>query len=185
MTQQTALFIFRLIWSLMLLVTLLYQALFEDWPRQHAGILANFIVVVPYLLVFGLYYLQGYVGSYNGNNLWRTGGAAVLAAGLCLYLAAHLSLRSNWSIMASVKQGNRLIHSGVYRYVRHPMYASMFLIVPGSGLLISNYLMLICLPLLAVIYYFRARQEEKLLSMHLSGYAAYMLKTRMFIPGVF
>jgi protein-S-isoprenylcysteine O-methyltransferase Ste14 len=185
MTQQTALLIFRLVWSLMLLVTVFYQALFEDWPRQRAGMLANFIVVVPYLLVFGLYFLQVYAGSYAGVSLSRIGGAAVLAAGLCIYLAAHLSLRSNWSMMASVKQGQHLVQSGVYSYVRHPMYASMFLIVPGSGLLISNYLMLISLPLIAVIYYFRARQEEKLLSIHLPGYAAYMLRTRMFIPGVF
>ena len=87
--------------------------------------------------------------------------------------------------MASIKKSHRLVKSGLYRYIRHPMFASMLLIVPGSGLLISNYLVIAFTPIVGAIYYIRAKKEEELLKEEFPEYNQYIKETKMFIPGIF
>jgi protein-S-isoprenylcysteine O-methyltransferase Ste14 len=185
MTQEVSLLIFRYSWSLLLFITVLYLILFEDWAKTKAGVVTNFIVIVPYLMVFGLYYIRDYIGTYEGTIALRITGATVLFCGMAIYIYSHFLLRGNWSIMASIKKSHQLVKSGLYRYIRHPMYASMLLIVPGSGLLISNYLMLVSTPIVGAIYYIRAKKEEELLTKNLPGYELYVQETKMFIPRVF
>jgi protein-S-isoprenylcysteine O-methyltransferase Ste14 len=184
MTPELSILIFRYTWSFLLIITTLYLMLFEDWPKARAAAITNVIVIVPYLIVFGLYYLRDAIGSYNGSAVSRIVGAALLFAGIMVYVSSHVSLRRNWSVMASIKERHTLVRTGLYRFVRHPMYASMLLIVPGSGMLISDYLMILCTPVVGLIYYFRARQEEALLAGNLPGYEAYVRKTKMFIPWI-
>ena len=184
MSQDIALAVFRYSWGLLLLITVVYSIIFEDWPQAKASLITNFIVTVPYLIVFGLYYLGGYAGTYGGNIGLRITGAVVLFCGMAVYISSHTSLQRSWSILASVKKTHCLVNTGLYRYIRHPMYASMFFIIPGSGLLISNYLMIISTPIIGLIYYLRAKKEEELLVKNLPGYEGYINETRMFIPGV-
>ena len=185
MTQDLALLMFRYSWTILLLITVLYQLLFEDLPKTKAGIIINFIVIVPYLTVFALYYIRDYIGSYEGIIALRITGAVVLFLGVAIYIHSHFLLRGNWSVMASIKKSHRLVKSGLYSYIRHPMFASMLLIVPGSGLLISNYLIIAFIPVVWAIYYIRAKREEELLKEEFPEYEQYIRKTKMFIPGVF
>ena len=184
MTHEIAVSIFKYSWSLLLLITIMVSIVYEDWPRARAGWVTNLIVAVPYLLVFGLYYLGKFTGTFTGNETGRITGAAMLFTGMAIYISSHFSLRRNWSILASVKKRHSLVKNGLYRYIRHPMYASMFLIVPGSGLLISNYLIIMVTPLIAFIYYLRAMKEETFLAENLPDYASYLKETRMFIPKI-
>lgn len=185
MTQQIALQIFRYSWSFLLLVTVLCLILYEDWPETRAGWIASLIVIVPYLLIFGCYYAREHVGSYSGTAYLRVAGASILFCGILTYLYSHLLLRRNWSVLASIRRRQQLVTTGLYAYVRHPMYSSMLLIVLGSGLMVSNYLMISCIPVIALIYYVRAKEEEKLLIINLPDYGSYMQRTKMFIPWLF
>src|SRR5687767_4747045 len=54
-------------------------------------------------------------------------GAAVMLAALWLFWRSHADLGRNWSVTLEVRKGHQLIRRGVYRRVRHPMYASIFL----------------------------------------------------------
>ena len=40
---------------------------------------------------------------------------------------AHADLGLNWSITLEMRKGHELIVHGVYRRIRHPMYAAIFL----------------------------------------------------------
>jgi len=48
-------------------------------------------------------------------------------------------LRTNWSITLEVREQHRLITHGVYRRVRHPMYASLQLYSVGQALALPNW----------------------------------------------
>lgn len=185
MSGEIAQWIFRCSWSLLLAVTILWLLLYEDRPKDKAGIVANLIVTVPYLTIFGLYYSGRLIGTFEGNTLWRVMGIAMILPGLALNIYCHFLLRRNWSVMASIKKSHRLVTAGPYKQIRHPMFASMLLIVPGSGLLVSNYLMIASTPIVWAIYYIRAKREEDLLRNEFPEYNQYINKTKMFIPRIF
>jgi len=186
MSERAGLFVFDLIWVILMATALLTKVISYDTKvRRRAGTITNLLIVIPFLLVFGLFYLGYYVGTYHGNALSRTIGALVGVIGLLINLMSHVYLRSNWSLSLSIKEGHELVITGLYHYVRHPIYSSMIIIVLGSGLLVDNYFILISTILVSIVYLIRARKEETILAEEFPEYREYASKTKMFIPGVF
>lgn len=185
MTEETALTIFKYSWGLLIFIAILAQILFEDKPKKKAGFVTNLSVVTPFIFVFGLFYLGAYFGSYDSTIITRVAGTVITVLGMISYVIAILFLRKNWSLSASIKEGQKLVRSGPYRCVRHPIYSSMILVFFGSGLLIGNYLILLCTPIVGVAYYMRARKEEALLNEEFPEYSEYTRETKMLIPGIF
>jgi protein-S-isoprenylcysteine O-methyltransferase Ste14 len=185
-TREFGLAAFSIVWIVLLAVAVLGQVLWQHGARRRgAGFAVDFLVFVPFIMIFALASLPPPVGRYQGNALSLAAGAVVAGGGLAMYLVAHLFLRGNWSISASVSEGQELITAGLYARMRHPMYSSMVLITLGSGLLTDNYLIIGAVVPVAAIYYLRAHKEEELLSLEFPGYPVYARQTRMFIPGVF
>lgn len=83
------------------------------------------------------------------------------------------------------KEHAQLITTGPYRYIRHPMYVS--LIIMMLGITFYNYHVLnffgVVMVIIAVIS--KARIEEKLLNNHFQNYNDYQRQTSRFIPGVY
>ena len=67
-------------------------------------------------------------------------GVAFLAAGLWLFWRSHADLGRNWSVTLELREDHGLITSGIYRRIRHPMYAALWLIVLAQPLLIHNWI---------------------------------------------
>ena len=115
--------------------------------------------------------------------------AVVLADVLVLlgYGLYILVIRENRyaSRIIEVEQGQRIITSGPYAIVRHPMYLAvldMLLFTPVA--LGSWWAMITVLPMIAILVA-RIRNEEQLLMKELEGYRDYMQITRYrLIPGV-
>src|ERR1043165_1465630 len=53
-------------------------------------------------------------------------GALLMLVALYLFWRSHADLAENWSVTLELRKGHRLVRNGVYRFVRHPMYASIF-----------------------------------------------------------
>jgi protein-S-isoprenylcysteine O-methyltransferase Ste14 len=186
MSERAALAVFGGTWSLLILLAVVAQAMsFADRAKRQAGLLTNLLVIASFVLVLGLFYLGRWFGTYAGSSAGRLAGAVLAVVGLGLYIAAHLYLRRNWSIAAVIIEGQSLVTAGPYRYVRHPMYTGMMVVVVGSGLLVSNYAILASIVPVAAAYYIRARREESLLMAEFPEYREYAARTKMFIPGVF
>lgn len=185
MTENAALVVFGVTWSLLILMAVVAQVMsFAERTKRQAGLITNLLIIVSFTLVLGLFYLGRWFGTYAGDAAARLAGAVLAAFGVGLYVAAHLYLRRNWSIAAAIVEGHRLVVAGPYRYVRHPMYTAMMLIVIGSGLLVSSYAILASIVPVAAAYYVRARREEAMLLAEFPEYRDYAARTRMFVPGV-
>jgi protein-S-isoprenylcysteine O-methyltransferase Ste14 len=84
-----------------------------------------------------------------------------------------------------VEEGQKVISTGVYRFVRHPMYfAALFLFI-GTPLALGSWWTLLSFPVFIPILVARILNEEKVLARDLPGYIEYTHKVRYrLIPGV-
>jgi protein-S-isoprenylcysteine O-methyltransferase Ste14 len=113
-------------------------------------------------------------------------GAVLVIAGL---LAMVPVLRENSFaapvVRAQAERAQRVIDTGPYAVVRHPMYAAATLYLAGMPLLLGSWYGLLVLPLIVGGVASRAVLEERLLERELPGYADYMTRVPYrFVPGV-
>jgi len=116
---------------------------------------------------------------------WVAGlGAILLISGLALLLTAHRELGAQWSAQVDLQDGHRLISTGVYSVIRHPLYAGHWLWSLGQALLVQNWLGgLLAIPGMALLYAGRVHVEERLLLEHFGEeYRRYMQRTGRIMP---
>jgi protein-S-isoprenylcysteine O-methyltransferase Ste14 len=111
-------------------------------------------------------------------------GVPVLVIALWLFWRSHAELGNCWSVTLELNQDHRLITQGVYRFVRHPMYASFFLFAVSQGLLLHNWFAgwaaMVSVSLLCVIRI--PHEEQMMLEFFGEEYRAYMQRTGGIIP---
>ena len=113
-------------------------------------------------------------------------GVLILAAGLFVFWRAHADLGLNWSPSLEIREKHELITRGIYGVVRHPMYASQWLVAIAQPLLLHNWIAG-CLNLLAFIpfYFLRVKAEEQMmLDSFGTKYEEYMQKTGGVLPKI-
>ena len=111
-------------------------------------------------------------------------GAAGHAAGVWLLWRAHAGLGRYWSDSVQLRQGHQLVTNGVYRHVRHPMYAAGWLLVVAQALLLQNRVAGPAgLATFALLYVSRVSREERMmLEQFGEQYRAYMAQTGRIFP---
>jgi len=131
------------------------------------------IIIVTALLVF----MMTAQGSFNLNGL-----PLAILGGL-IYLSGLKSLGGLWNPDIKLKQGHKLIDSGLFKHIRHPMYLGIMIIGYGVAVIINSSIALLFMTLVAVPYtYLRASVEEDFLTKNLEGYSDYKKRTKMFLP---
>jgi protein-S-isoprenylcysteine O-methyltransferase Ste14 len=109
-------------------------------------------------------------------------GILVVIAAFSLHAWARIHLQQFYAERVEVQPNHRVIDTGPYRLMRHPVITSFF------GLVIGMFLIVPALTTLALMIYVfwdfsrAARQEEILLSKELPDYADYMGRTPRFLP---
>ncbi len=89
---------------------------------------------------------------------------AISAVSIWFGLEAMRTLGKQWSYQARLVEGHKLIVSGPYRFVRHPIYTAMFGKLLATALAVSHWIALGPVILLfAIGTMIRVRSEEKLL----------------------
>jgi protein-S-isoprenylcysteine O-methyltransferase Ste14 len=90
--------------------------------------------------------------------------------------------------MLEVRAAHTLVTRGVYRRVRHPMYASLLLFGLGQWLVVPNWLVApTYFVAMALVFVFRlAREEEERMMAERFGqaYRDYAARSRRLVPGV-
>ena len=105
----------------------------------------------------------------------------VLALTLII-LAVWEMRRNKFYRVPDIGRQDRLVTSGIYQYIRHPMYTSQILF---AGTLLANYFSFFRLAVfcsLFVDFLFKIQYEEGLLMKYFSNYYEYMKKSSRLIP---
>lgn len=88
-------------------------------------------------------------------------------------------------IKLQTERGHRVISTGPYAFVRHPMYSGTVLFFVGAPLLLGSWWGVAMAPLFLVLFAVRAGIEERALIAGLPGYADYMARVRYrLVPGL-
>ncbi|MDB5611613.1 MAG: Protein-S-isoprenylcysteine O-methyltransferase Ste14 [Bradyrhizobium sp.] len=87
-------------------------------------------------------------------------------------------------VKVQAERGQRVVSTGPYAWVRHPMYSGTILLLVGAALLLGSWWGAAMSPLFAVLFAIRARIEERALIAGLPGYADYTARVRYrLVPG--
>ncbi len=114
-------------------------------------------------------------------------GALVFLLALILFFFTHRTLGRSWSVTLEVREAHTLVTDGVYRYVRHPMYAAFWLWALAQALLLPNWVAgLAGLIGFGILFAFRiGREEAMMVEAFGDEYRAYRARTKRIIPGIY
>lgn len=88
-------------------------------------------------------------------------------------------------VKVQAERGHRVIDTGPYAWVRHPMYSGAVLYFAAMALLLDSWWGLAMSPVFFVLFSIRAGLEERALAHGLPGYADYLTRVRYrLVPGV-
>jgi protein-S-isoprenylcysteine O-methyltransferase Ste14 len=112
-------------------------------------------------------------------------GAILVGAGGLLSLRGVLDLRENLTPFPRPLAGARLVESGSYRLVRHPIYGGLIVGAAGWGLATASPPALLVALLLVGFFDLKSRREELWLAEQFEGYRAYRARTRRLLPWLY
>lgn len=140
---------------------------------------------------FGLVLLPLGRVEFLGWHLWPNSppvffiGAGILLVGFCFAVWARLHLGQYWSGTVTLKEGHRLIRTGPYALVRHPIYTGFTLGLLGTAILVGQLRGLLGVILLLIAYFRKLRQEERWLTEAFGDeYREYQAEVKTLVPFV-
>ena len=133
----------------------------------------------------GLMFIAGFVvAGLDYRFGWSRVPYPVVISASVLFLVAYALyaevLRENAYLSRTVKveEGQKVVDTGLYGIVRHPMYMATLLLFFMIPLVLGSWYALIPFAFYPVIIGVRLLDEEKLLTQELAGYAAYKKKVK-------
>ena len=137
------------------------------------------------ILLSGMMFFAGFVlCGLNYRFSWTVLPKWVIAGAAILFLAAYVLyaevLRENTylSRVIEVQEGQKVVDTGLYGIVRHPMYFATTLLFLSMPLVLGSIISFLIFLVYPVILAKRIRNEEKVLEEQLAGYKEYKQKVK-------
>jgi len=113
-------------------------------------------------------------------------GLAILMVGLVVGLLAIKEHKpGNFNIIPDIKESCELVTTGVYAFVRHPMYLSVILLMFGVSIIFFTPYEFVLFGVLFIVLNIKLLYEEHLWKCHSAAYAEYKRKTKRLIPFIY
>ena len=183
-SPRSALLLLWTLWILSWLVAALWTNRTERRPGARVELGYRAIQLLAALLLFTPYL------HLDTTPLWRLSRAgawtcaALVAIGMAFAWWARLHLGRLWSGHITRKADHKIIDTGPYAMVRHPIYTGLLLALGATAALKATFAALLGFLLFDVGFYLKARIEERWLSGELGeqAYADYQRRVPMLLP---
>jgi protein-S-isoprenylcysteine O-methyltransferase Ste14 len=154
----------------------------EKEPAQKVIILFLYVAFVALIVLPPLDFRFGW--SRVPSSVSVLGNVLVVVSFYIFYLVSKVNTYAAANVR--VEEGQRVISTGMYGFVRHPMYFGALFLIVGTPLALGSWWSLLLTPLFVLVLYFRIANEETVLLRDLPGYAEYRQNVRYrLIPGLF
>jgi len=144
-------------------------------------------VLVQAILLIALFFgpkdLLGLPTKVNQTLWWI--GQILFYLGIAIAIWAAILLGPNLTPLPKPKQNGELIRTGLYRFVRHPIYFGVILVCFGWVGIEQTLYTLVLAFILLIFFDLKSRQEEIWLTEKFSEYAEYKMTTKKLIPFVY
>lgn len=143
------------------------------------------VLVIAFLLLYGN---NPWFGVLNRRFMpyvdwvaWL--GAAFTVVGVAFAIWARYHIGQYWSGAVALKVDHKLIRTGPYKRIRHPIYTGILLALTGTALPIGRYRALLALAIWLASFIWKARREEALLAREFgSAFDEHKRLTGFFLP---
>ncbi|TFH36653.1 MAG: isoprenylcysteine carboxylmethyltransferase family protein, partial [Anaerolineales bacterium] len=137
--------------------------------------------IVPLIYIFSSWFDYA---DYELPDWTRWLGAACFTGALVILWRAYHDLGESWSPKLDTRQGQGLVTTGIYRLIRHPIYAGIWLWAFAHPLLFHNWVVGLGFMLTFTPLYFMRVPREEALMIETFGdaYRAYMRQTGRVLP---
>lgn len=145
----------------------------------------NYIFVGVQILLFVVYFLIPQ--NNNGAEIiyFAYIGTTILFTGVFLIMAALIQLNKNISALPTPVTNAQLITTGVFKFIRHPIYTGIFLSGLGYGLFMDDIGKVLMSLILLIFFDMKSNYEEEKLKEKFPGYILYQNRTGKFTPPFF
>ena len=151
------------------------------WERNSKDyILVGFQVVLFFLYIFDLQ-----IWNVVIPERLRQTGLILAIFGVLLFLIAMLQLNKNLSPFPSPKSGSELVMSGLYKFIRHPIYTGILIAFIGFALFSESIYKIMITFGLYLLFLIKTEYEEHRLQEKFSEYDQYKKVTGRFLPKIF
>ena len=133
------------------------------------------------------------VAALDDRYGWSSAPAWIILIGYVLFTAGMagcfwvlgVNKFAEMSVRIQTERGHKVIDTGPYAVVRHPMYVACFLLFPGIALALGSFWALIPAALVSAVIVVRTVLEDRTLQNELEGYKEYAARVRYrLIPGL-
>jgi len=119
----------------------------------------------------------------NRSSFWV--GSILIMFGAYFGIAGKVALGGNRTIFPRPLPGAELVQHGIYRRVRHPLYASLMFLGAGWALVWGSGPAAVAELAMLAFLDRKARHEEEWLMATFTNYLEYAERVRRFVPGVY
>lgn len=143
-----------------------------------------FVGIQLVLFVCYILPLQAFDSATKFSAWIETIGLFFAIVGLLAIALAMLQLNKNLTPFPTPKDSGTLIQTGIFKFVRHPIYSGIILATLGFGVQDSNAWKIAIGLCLWVLFHFKSTYEESLLERQFDQYSNYKKATGRFFPFV-
>ena len=141
----------------------------------------NVLVIIQFALIAAIVLMA--IDEVNEPWIY-IGGVLFIAPGLITIYFGIKQLGGSLTVHPEPKSGANLVETGLYKFVRHPIYTGLLLATFGSVVQSMAVVKLFVWVVLFLVLNFKAAWEEKLLAKKYSTYTDYMKRTGRFVPNL-
>jgi len=137
---------------------------------------SGLVVYIPVIFHFQ-------VSSRLSSSTAQIIGLIVTGLGCFICILAREYLASSWSGKVVTQENHVLIKTGPYKFVRHPIYSGVLVMMLGTSFIVGNFMSFYWVLLCFFGLFQKSKAEEKLLAEKFGeSYEQYKKETKMLIP---